>query len=68
VPLETRGLVAEYDEAWRPHDVGTDQDDSTNWRILSDLLNLPPELRFILLNPRWVVDLVPAGSSIPKDF
>ncbi len=68
VPLETRGLVAEYDEGrgvltmWGPTKMT-----HTNWRILSDLLNLPQSsIHFI--EPEVGGGFGARGEFYPEDF
>ncbi|HET8563499.1 MAG TPA: xanthine dehydrogenase family protein molybdopterin-binding subunit [Candidatus Binatia bacterium] len=68
VPLETRGLVAEFDETtgvltvWGPTKVT-----HTNWRILSELLNLPQSsIHFI--EPDVGGGFGARGEFYPEDF
>ena len=68
VPLETRGLVAEFDEGrglltmWGPTKMT-----HTNWRILSDLIGLPQScIHFI--EPEVGGGFSARGEFYPEDF
>ena len=68
VPLETRGLVAEFDEGrgvltvWGPTKMT-----HTNWRILSELLNLP-QSSIHLIEPEVGGGFGARGEFYPEDF
>jgi len=68
VPLETRGLVAEFDEGrglltmWGPTKMT-----HTNWRILSDLIGLP-QSRIHFIEPEVGGGFGARGEFYPEDF
>jgi CO/xanthine dehydrogenase Mo-binding subunit len=68
VPMETRGLVAEFDEArWLLTMWGPTKMTHTNWRILSELLNLPQScIHFI--EPDVGGGFGARGEFYPEDF
>lgn len=68
VPLETRGLVAEFDPASAVLTVwGPTKMTHTNWRILSELLNLPQScIHFI--EPDVGGGFGARGEFYPEDF
>lgn len=68
VPLETRGLVAEFDEGSSVLTVwGPTKMTHTNWRILSELLNLP-QSSIHLIEPEVGGGFGARGEFYPEDF